>query len=203
MSTYTTGEIAKLCEVTVRTVQYYDNRGILIPSDFSEGGRRLYSEEDVQKLKLICFLRDMGLQLERIATLQKELHKSENISVKKLSDIAFFMEREKKLKKVRGITIAVGLVMDAIEIGTICIGITRGNWIPFAIGMLAVIACGILLVRYYYRHVLYICPECHKKFRPKFWEFFWSRHTPRTRKLTCSGCHYKGFVVETYGEEEE
>ena len=41
MSKYTTGELAKLCGVTVRTVQYYDTRGILIPSDLSEGGRRL------------------------------------------------------------------------------------------------------------------------------------------------------------------
>ncbi|MFR7719055.1 MAG: MerR family DNA-binding transcriptional regulator [Lachnospiraceae bacterium] len=29
MSKYTTGEIAKLCGVSVRTVQYYDTRGIL------------------------------------------------------------------------------------------------------------------------------------------------------------------------------
>lgn len=32
MSIYTTGEIAKLCGVTVRTVQYYDSRNILVPS---------------------------------------------------------------------------------------------------------------------------------------------------------------------------
>ena len=41
MSKYTTGEIAKLCGVSVRTVQYYDSRNILIPSELSEGGRRL------------------------------------------------------------------------------------------------------------------------------------------------------------------
>ena len=40
MSQYTTGELAKLCGVTVRTVQYYDTRGILIPAALSEGGRR-------------------------------------------------------------------------------------------------------------------------------------------------------------------
>lgn len=55
MSQYTTGEIAKLCGVTVRTVQYYDARGILIPSALSEGGRRLYSEDDLKRLKVICF----------------------------------------------------------------------------------------------------------------------------------------------------
>lgn len=54
MPKYTTGEIAKLCGVSVRTVQYYDTRGILIPSELSEGGRRLYSEDDYKKMKIIC-----------------------------------------------------------------------------------------------------------------------------------------------------
>lgn len=37
MSKYTTGEIAKLCGVSVRTVQYYDTRNILTPSELTEG----------------------------------------------------------------------------------------------------------------------------------------------------------------------
>ena len=69
MSKYTTGEIAKLCHVTVRTVQYYDSRNILSPSELSEGGRRLYSEDDVRKLKIICFLRSIDLPLNNIAAL--------------------------------------------------------------------------------------------------------------------------------------
>ncbi len=40
MSKYTTGEIAKLCGVSVRTVQYYDTRGILVPNEITDGGRR-------------------------------------------------------------------------------------------------------------------------------------------------------------------
>ena len=46
MPKYTTGEIARLCGVTVRTIQYYDSRNILVPSELSEGGRRLNSEEE-------------------------------------------------------------------------------------------------------------------------------------------------------------
>ncbi|MBQ3318354.1 MAG: MerR family transcriptional regulator, partial [Spirochaetales bacterium] len=57
VSKYTTGELAKLCNITVRTVQYYDSRGILVPSELSEGGRRLYSEDDLNRMKVICFLR--------------------------------------------------------------------------------------------------------------------------------------------------
>lgn len=69
---YSIGEIAKLCGVSVRTVQYYDERGILIPSELSEGGRRLYSEDDYKKLKIICFLRDAGISIKSIGELLSE-----------------------------------------------------------------------------------------------------------------------------------
>ena len=72
MSIYTTGEVAKLCGVTVRTVQYYDTRGILVPSALSEGGRRLYSEDDVKRMKIVCFLRDLGLSIDAIRQLLSE-----------------------------------------------------------------------------------------------------------------------------------
>ena len=74
MSKYTTGELAKLCNVTVRTVQYYDKRGILIPTELSEGGRRLYSESDLQRLKVICFLREVDVPIDAISQLLEEEH---------------------------------------------------------------------------------------------------------------------------------
>ena len=72
MSKYTTGEIAKLCGVSVRTVQYYDTRNILVPSELSEGGRRLYSEEDLKRMKIICFLREAGIPINGINQLFQE-----------------------------------------------------------------------------------------------------------------------------------
>ncbi len=72
MSKYTTGELAKLCGVTVRTVQYYDSRGILVPSELSEGGRRLYSADDLRRMRLICFLRELGLPISSISLLLSE-----------------------------------------------------------------------------------------------------------------------------------
>jgi len=66
MSQYTTGEMAKLCGVSVRTVQFYDTRDLLKPSALSEGGRRLYSEGDLKKLRLICLLKSLGLSLDSI-----------------------------------------------------------------------------------------------------------------------------------------
>jgi DNA-binding transcriptional MerR regulator len=81
MSQYTTGELAKECGVTVRTVQFYDQKGILVPSSLTEGGRRLYSEEDMKMMKIICFLRDMGLSLDTIGQLLKEEDSGSVISV--------------------------------------------------------------------------------------------------------------------------
>ncbi len=81
MSQYTTGEIAKLCDVSVRTVQYYDARGILVPTALSEGGRRLYSEQDLSKLKIICFLRELELPIDSIKSLLEEEHPEQVISL--------------------------------------------------------------------------------------------------------------------------
>jgi len=66
MSKYTTGEMAKLCSVSVRTVQFYDTKGLLHPSDLTEGGRRLYTDDDLAKLRLICTLKAIGLSLGSI-----------------------------------------------------------------------------------------------------------------------------------------
>ena len=81
MSKYTTGQLAKLCGVTVRTVQYYDTRGILIPSELTEGGRRLYSEDDLKRMKVICFLRELDIPIDAISQILKEEHPEKVISL--------------------------------------------------------------------------------------------------------------------------
>lgn len=66
MSQYTTGEIARLCGISVRTVQFYDTKELLKPTELTEGGRRLYSDHDLSRLRLICMLKSLGLTLESI-----------------------------------------------------------------------------------------------------------------------------------------
>ena len=81
MSKYTTGEIAKLCGVSVRTVQYYDSRNLLVPSELSEGGRRLYNDNDLKMMRIICFLREAGLPINSISELLAEDNPKDIISV--------------------------------------------------------------------------------------------------------------------------
>ncbi|MCL2203955.1 MAG: MerR family transcriptional regulator [Defluviitaleaceae bacterium] len=104
MSKYTTGEMAKLCNVTVRTVQFYDTKGLLIPSDLTEGGRRLYTDDDLTKLRLICTLKAMGLSLELIKGILesespvKVLTLLLNEQIKRLGDE--IGERQKQLETI-------------------------------------------------------------------------------------------------------
>ena len=51
---------------------FFDQLGILIPTALAEGGRRLYSEENMKRIKIICFLRNTGLSLDTISQLLKE-----------------------------------------------------------------------------------------------------------------------------------
>ncbi len=62
----TIGKIAKIVGVTIRTLQHYDNMGIVPASGRTEGGRRYYTENDIVKLEQVIFYRNLGLSLEDI-----------------------------------------------------------------------------------------------------------------------------------------
>lgn len=239
MSKFTTGEIAKLCGVTVRTVQYYDTRGILVPAEQSEGGRRLYSEDDLKRMRIICFLRELGLpinsisqmlseedpgsvisllleqqvkslkeeigerqeQLQKLETLQRELKAVRTVSVESIGDIAYTMSNKEKLKKVHATMLIGAIPITIFQWIAIVLWITNGLWQIFAIWAVIEIPCAILISRYYFTRVAYLCPQCHTVFKPTLKEAFWAAHTPYTRKLKCAHCGHYGFCVEVVKEE--
>jgi len=63
---FTVGQLARRCGVTVRTLQYYDAIGLLVPSAFTEGGRRMYGRREIVRLQQILFFKSMGFSLEEI-----------------------------------------------------------------------------------------------------------------------------------------
>ena len=105
MSKYTTGELAKLSGVTVRTVQYYDTRGILIPSELTEGGRRLYSDDDLKRMHVICFLRELDIPINAISQILNEEHPERIITLlieqQETALLNEISEKEEKLEKIR------------------------------------------------------------------------------------------------------
>ncbi len=60
------GQLAKETGLTVRTLRFYDQIGLLIPSQRMENGYRVYLESDVVRLQQILSLRQLGFSLEQI-----------------------------------------------------------------------------------------------------------------------------------------
>ncbi|OPJ65219.1 MerR family transcriptional regulator [Clostridium oryzae] len=63
----TIGELAHMAGVTIRTLQYYDQKNLLKPV-VTEGGRRKYTRDDVLRLEQILFLKSLGFSLDEIDT---------------------------------------------------------------------------------------------------------------------------------------
>ncbi|MCQ2520065.1 MAG: MerR family transcriptional regulator [Lachnospiraceae bacterium] len=62
----TSGEIAKKAGVSQKAVRLYDEKGLLKPSDYSEGNYRLYDNEALLVLEKIIALKQIGFSLEEI-----------------------------------------------------------------------------------------------------------------------------------------
>lgn len=96
--------------VSIRTLRYYDSINLLKPSDYTEGGHRLYSEDDLSTLQKIKSLQFLGLSLKDIHTIlqknsvkgadvlkslneQKQLFEAKSLEIMTiLSDINHLME---------------------------------------------------------------------------------------------------------------
>ncbi|MBO1004644.1 MerR family transcriptional regulator [Pseudogracilibacillus auburnensis] len=59
-------EVAELVGISVRTLHYYDEIGLLKPDNITESGYRLYSERNLEQLQQILFFRELGFPLKEI-----------------------------------------------------------------------------------------------------------------------------------------
>jgi len=65
------GDVAERVGLSLRTVRYYEEMGLISPSSRSEGGFRLYSEDDVRRLTLVKRMKALGLSLGEMGELVK------------------------------------------------------------------------------------------------------------------------------------
>ncbi|MCT4707262.1 Zn(2+)-responsive transcriptional regulator [Enterobacteriaceae bacterium H11S18] len=66
---YRIGELARLADVTPDTIRYYEKQQMMEHEIRTEGGFRLYSETDLQRLKFIRYAKQLGFTLETIREL--------------------------------------------------------------------------------------------------------------------------------------
>lgn len=97
---YTISKLAKMSKVSVRTLHWYDEIGLLKPAYYSANGYRHYEQEQLLLLQQILFFRELGFELKHIQKILKRsdfdkqaaLHSHREILLKDL-------ERVKKLIK--------------------------------------------------------------------------------------------------------
>ncbi|SNC73394.1 MerR HTH family regulatory protein [Kytococcus aerolatus] len=63
------GEVAERTGLSHRTIRYYEEMGLVVPSARTEGGFRLYSEADVERLQLITPMKPLGFSIDEIREL--------------------------------------------------------------------------------------------------------------------------------------
>ncbi|GAB3506972.1 MerR family transcriptional regulator [Amycolatopsis cihanbeyliensis] len=63
------GEVAERTGLSLRTIRYYEEVGLVVPSARSQGGFRLYTEPDLDRLQLTKRMKPLGFQLEEIREL--------------------------------------------------------------------------------------------------------------------------------------
>jgi len=65
----TVHEVAKLAGISVRTLHYYDEIGLLRPDGASDAGYRLYGDNSMERLQQILFFRELGFPLGEISAI--------------------------------------------------------------------------------------------------------------------------------------
>ena len=96
---FTIGEFVQKSGVSVRTLRYYDSIGLLKPSDYTDGGHRLYSKEDLNLLQKIKALQFLGLSLKDIKNMLEAHTVKGEMLIKSLTN-------QKKLFEAKKIEIA-------------------------------------------------------------------------------------------------
>lgn len=107
----TISQVAELSGVSTRTLQYYDEIGLLKPSELTQSGYRLYNDEALQKLQQILFFKELGFKLKDI---------SEILQNPDFDKIAAFKKQKELLLLKRNRTDRLIQLLDRLEKGEKC-----------------------------------------------------------------------------------
>lgn len=84
---YTIKHLSQQFKLSRSTLLYYDNIGLLMPSKRSKSNYRIYSEEDREKLRKICTLREAGISLNEMKDVLMTDTKENEVLTKKLQEL--------------------------------------------------------------------------------------------------------------------
>lgn len=107
---YTVTELAKLSKVSVRTLHWYDEVGLLKPAYYGDNGYRYYEEEQLLLLQQILFFRELGFELKQV---QKILTRKDFDKVAALSSHRQVLE--KNLQRTRKLIRTIDKTIEHLQ----------------------------------------------------------------------------------------
>ena len=93
---YTAGEIARIAGVSLRTIRFYDEKGLLKPVSYSEAGYRYYNQESLAVLQRILMLKYLGFSLQRI----EEIMTSRNMELRLSEQKELLIQKKRQLEEI-------------------------------------------------------------------------------------------------------
>lgn len=112
METYTTTEFAKKAHVSVRTIRYYDNIGLLKPSCRDSNGGRCYTNDDFFGLQKILSLKFFGFSLKEIEQLTRDMASKEAAEIFNLQ-IKLIRKKIDDLRQVERGLVNAGKIIES------------------------------------------------------------------------------------------
>ncbi|MCI8342184.1 MAG: MerR family transcriptional regulator [Firmicutes bacterium] len=120
---YTIGEISALCHIPLKTLRYYDEIGLLVPSMRSSTNYRYYSNEQILTLYIIKKLKSFGFPLEEIK-LMINSRDVKNVT-RRLRERSFIIES--KIESLEAIQKELGMTLSRLETGISLMQCFDGN----------------------------------------------------------------------------
>lgn len=110
----TVNEVSGLTGVSIRTLHYYDEKGLLHPAKTTDAGYRLYDDTDLEKLQQILLFRELEFPLKEIKSILESDSFDRNRALKQQIDLLTLKKEhlENLICFARGLKSAGGKNMD-------------------------------------------------------------------------------------------
>lgn len=105
-------EVSHLIGLSKKSIRYYEENGLLKPKRNHENDYRIYGEEDIQKLKIIKFLRELDVPIHDLQLLNNGLKSLQECMKERIHKIS---EEEKKFMKVKEMCLEIQNSTDTFQ----------------------------------------------------------------------------------------
>ncbi len=93
-------EVEHIVGLSKKSIRYYEEHGLLNPKRHKDNDYRIYSDEDIRKLKVIKFLRELGVSIKELEELNNNEITLQECMQERLNKITTEEEKYQKIKNI-------------------------------------------------------------------------------------------------------